>query len=798
MKSFLAWLLGMKTFPDGAVEKFRFSLLHVPEGLEAVVTFLFAACVLGFAWWIYLKRRQVLGRRRWVLMALRMAALSLVFFLLLGPYVEIVCQDTTKSTVAVLIDNSMSMTIADKRPTPESMKHTAQALGLDPAGPPEVQKRIREATRMEIMKAALGNQEKGLIRELEGRFALKLYSFGREVLPGPAKADSLPAWLDNHKGTETETRLGFATETALDELRGQSFAGMVVLSDGSSNGGTDPGDAFAKAGKRDVPVYFVGLGEPDAKDVQISFVAMRDVMFRDDPAPVNVKIRHWGCAGRRVHLTVNDGEGEVAAADVELAGSGEMTETLTIKPQRKGRFTYTVKAEPLDGELILENNQKSKDVRVVDEKIKVLWVETIPRWEYRYAKNLIKRDKMRFDPKIVLFEADPRIRETDGVFTDRFPEKESELFGYHLVVIGDVEKSRLSTVDMQRLRQYVSREGGAVVFLAGPQFGPSVWNGTPLQDLLPVVVSPPVAKSERDEIVSSVTQPLRAKRTTMGERHPLLFLNDDRAATRDAWEKYLLIYNRIPVERAKPGAQVLLETAEDVPKPLVVYSRFGSGTVLYLGTDELWRWRYRPGPLTHDRFWGSILQQIALARLLGESRRVTLQVSREELGVGEEQVLTARLVTEGFQPAVDESVDVRVELEEGGRISQRYKVSLNSIGPGTGLYEGRFVPGLPGRFTANLEYGTEKATVGFRAAVPQIEFENPALDREKLTGWAKLAGGNVYDPWNLKELPGEIAAKARAAVVRFEDELWDAPLWAFLFILFAGAEWFLRKRENLP
>jgi hypothetical protein len=200
MKSFLAWLLGMKTFPDGAVEKFRFSLLHVPEGLEAVVTFLFAACVLGFAWWIYLKRRQVLGRRRWVLMALRIAALSLVFFLLLGPYVEIVCQDTTKSTVAVLIDNSMSMTIADKRPTPESMKHTAQALGLDPAGPPEVQKRIREATRMEIMKAALGNQEKGLIRELEGRFALKLYSFGREVLPGPGRhwmnsgVSRSPAW----------------------------------------------------------------------------------------------------------------------------------------------------------------------------------------------------------------------------------------------------------------------------------------------------------------------------------------------------------------------------------------------------------------------------------------------------------------------------------------------------------------------------------------------------------------------------------------------------------------------------
>jgi uncharacterized membrane protein len=795
MKAFLAWLLGMKIFPDGKVETFRFSFLFVPDGFGAVVAILFAACALGLAWWGYRRRRRVLGRRRWTLMALRVAALSLVFFLLLGPFVEVVCQDKAKSVVAVLVDNSMSMTLVDKRPTPDAIRHAALALGLDPAGPPEQQKQAREATRLDILRAILGNADKGLLRELDRTFALRLYSFGRDTLSGTGDPNRLAGWLANHQGTETETRLGAAAATALDDLRGQPLVGMVVLSDGASNSGSDPGDAFAAAGKREVPVYFVGLGEADAKDVQISFVAMRDVMFRDDPAPVNVKIRHWGCAGRRVHLTVNDGEGEVAAADVEISAAGEQTETLTIKPQRKGKFTYTVKAEPLDGELVLDNNQKRKDVRVVDEKIKLLWVETVPRWEYRYAKNLVKRDKMRFDPKILLYEADPAIREVEGVFADRFPQEDKALFAYHLVVLGDIEASRLSAADLQRLRQYVSREGGAILFLAGPRFGPGVWNGTPLQDLLPVVVPPAAPRAAG---AAPAADPIRARRTTLGERHPLLHLTDDRAVTRDAWEKHLLIYNRIPVERAKPGAQVLLETAEDNPQPLVVHARYGSGTVLYLGTDELWRWRYRPGPLTHDRFWGSVLQQMALARLLGESRTLTLHVTREELGVGEEQTLTARVMTEGFQPAVEETIDVMVDLDDAEHTAERYKVTLNSIGKGAGLYEGRFTPGRPGRFTATLDYGGEKAAAIFRASAPQIEFENPALDREKLTGWATLTGGNVYDPWNLKDLPAEITAKARVAVVRFEDELWDAPLWAFLFILFAGTEWFMRKRENLP
>ena len=797
MRAFLAWLLGLPAFPAGEVEKLRFRFTFLPDGFGVAVGVSFVAAALIFAWWIYLKRRQVLGRKRWVLMALRVSALCLLFGLLLGPRLEMVCKDTARSTVVVLADNSQSMTIVDKRASAEAVKRTAAALGLDPATPAG-QQQAREATRLAVLRAALGDGDKGLAAAFNRTFALKVYSFGRDAVAGPAKAPDVGPWLAGQKGSEPETRLGSAVATVLEDLRGQSVAGIVVLSDGSSNGGADPGEALARAGQRDIPVYFVGLGEADARDVQVSFVAMRDIMFLDDPAPVAVKLRHWGCAGRRVRLSVSDGTDEVASADVDLAGSGELTHTLTVKPKRKGTLTYTVRAEPLDGELILDNNQKSKDVRVVDEKIKVLWVETTPRWEYRYAKNLLKRDKMRFDPKLVLYEADPGIRGEEGLFLERFPEKDADLFKFHLVVIGDIEATRLNAADMQRLRQYVSKEGGSVIFLAGTQFGPGVWKDTPLQDLLPVVPRPLERRDRMAEIVAPVTKPTRTRRTVMGERHPFMFISDDRDVTRDAWAKYLLLYNPIPVERAKPGTQVLLETVEEKPLPVVVAARYGSGTVLYLGSDELWRWRYRPGPLTHDRFWGSVLQQTALARLLGESRRVTLQTSREEMGVGEAQTLTARVLTEGYQPAVDETVEVLVGLEEQGRITERTAVRLTSLGGGTGLYEGKFLPGLPGRYVAELAYGTEKAAAVFRASPPQIEFENPALDRAKLLEWAKLTGGNVYDPWALAGLPAELTAKARVAVIRFEDELWDAPLWAFLFILLAGTEWYIRKRENLP
>jgi hypothetical protein len=125
------------------------------------------------------------------------------------------------------------------------------------------------------------------------------------------------------------------------------------------------------------------------------------------------------------------------------------------------------------------------------------------------------------------------------------------------------------------------------------------------------------------------------------------------------------------------------------------------------------------------------------------------------------------------------------------------EVVLNVVSKEGGLYEGKYTPEGVGRHTVTLEQEEEKVAAVFRAAEPQLEYENPALDKDRMIEWAKIAGGNVYHPWDVEELPAELAAKAKAAIIRTEDDLWDAPLWAFLFILCAGAEWFLRKRNNL-
>ena len=485
--------------------------------------------------------------------------------------------------------------------------------------------------------------------------------------------------------------------------------------------------------------------------------------------------------------------------NVILNDSGEQTETIVIKPERKGKHLYKVRISPLAEELVQENNVKQKLVKVIDEKIRVLWVETAPRWEYRYAKNLMIRDKKRFEPGVLLYESEMELREASELFIKRFPREKKDLFPYHLIVLGDIGSANFSADQMNMLKKYVEEEGGALVFLPGRRFGPAQWDDTPLGKVLPV--TPAVEKADamkkEDEFFKPLKTAYKAEMTDIGKKHPLMFISGEQKETREAWEKYLVIYSVMKIKKSKPGAQVLLETKEAKPVPLIVYSRYGSGTVVYIGIEELWRWRYRPGPVTHDRYWGSLLEQMALARLLGESRRITLQVSREELGVGERQTINARVLGDNYQPAVEDTLEVVIEGDETAGMEKRI-TELRSIGKGTGLYEGKYTPGRKGRYSVTLEYSGDRASVPFRVVEPQIEYENPALDRKLLEEWAGKAGGNVYDPWDLSGLADEISAKEKQSLIRTEDELWDAPLWMFLFIVFAGTEWFVRKRKNLP
>ena len=65
--------------------------------------------------------------------------------------------------------------------------------------------------------------------------------------------------------------------------------------------------------------------------------------------------------------------------------------------------------------------------------------------------------------------------------------------------------------------------------------------------------------------------------------------------------------------------------SDDNPYPLVAWQRYGSGKTMYVGTADLWRLRFQVGDQLHARFWGQAIQFLALSRVLGQNKQITLE-----------------------------------------------------------------------------------------------------------------------------------------------------------------------------
>jgi hypothetical protein len=125
---------------------------------------------------------------------------------------------------------------------------------------------------------------------------------------------------------------------------------------------------------------------------------------------------------------------------------------------------------------------------------------------------------------------------------------------------------------------------------------------------------------------------------------------------------------------------------------------------------------------------------------------------------------------------------VRLALEAGASW-RRSRAS-----PGRYRYEGRASSG-----------GNALGTVEGVFAVDSLgaEMERLEADHEILARIAQASGGKLWSPDSLGGLNEEFRAIAQAEEERVHVALWDSPFAFALFVAFASAEWFLRRRRGM-
>ncbi len=769
--------------------------------LPAWATFLLMALAAAYVVGIYLRenRRTPL----WLRMTLAGMRLVLVAILLVMlAQVSLSLKRTGLPYVAVVLDNSASMTIADRVNDDIAANLRDGLARLDSSSV--------EPTRWNVARALLLDQDSRLLHALHGEYRLRFYYLADTPSGTRAAAatdfDTIVEELRATEATGSSTRLGDAVRTILDDLRGTTPAAIVAFTDGITTDGAPLEEGAGSATRRGVPLFLIGIGDDKpVRDVKLTDLLVDDLVFVGDILSFEARLTASGFAGEEVNLVLRqEGIKEPLAQQTITLGPDGSTQTVRVthQPESVGQFQYILEAEPLEGELQTDNNRQQRSVTVSDEKIRVLLVQDYPSFEFRYLWNVLTRAEASIQLHAVLQQADRElVRQDGGAEADEpvlrpFPLRREELFSYDVIIFGDVNPALISQSMLEGVAEFVDRpgQGGAIIFIAGPQFMPAAYRDTPLARLFPS--NPRSVRLPRSDEV--ITEGFQIRPTELGLLSPPMQLGLDPSENARIWQNLAPVYWFAELADLKPGVRVLAvhpsETdSEGQPLPIICLQYVGSGKVVMHATDETWRWRWRAGDMFFQRYWVQMIRYLARSKLTAEGRDAVLTSDRREYTHGEPVRLRVRFLDERLAPAEDDGVTVVVE--HAGHRTQRIALERTAahratfeatlMRPGVGAYHAWVAaPALP----------DAAPSLNFSVAAQPGEFERTQTDLSAIRQAARMTGGKVYTPPTAARLPRDLPPGRQVSV----EPLPPRPLWnqwplLFVFLLVLTGEWVLRK-----
>lgn len=756
--------------------------------------------------WVALRmyrRAAISPRIRISLMLLRCCTLGLLLLLLNRPGLTLHQDSHKSSVVAVLLDSSASMSVPDAAPH------------MDEAETPPM------TTRLAAAVEALGDLSHGLLAALARQHRVQVYQFsedaqflgnyGDEVHDASANDQTLHA-VQQLSPAGTSSWIVRSIHSVAQDLSGQNLAGIILLTDGRQVP-RQASDAMIDSLKADgIKIFPIVVGsQRPVKNVAIASVKALDSVFQGDDVLVHVQVRSEGLQENQpveVALIdeatghVLDGpDGKPAVKSVSL-NDGLTDVEMQFKPIAAGMLNLTVKVAPQSGELAHEDNQRTVQIDVLDAKITVLYVDGYPRWDYRYIKNTLIRDKT-IQVSCLLTSAEPGFVQEGDLPIRRFPETMQELTAYDVILFGDVDPQQFSSSQLELLKEYVSQQGGGFGMVAGLRWSPQAYAHTAVATILPVEL--------KDAQVSSpapLTQVLRPTITPIGMDSSIFrFFTDPQVNQQYLHTRWPGIYWYYSGIAAKPGVgQVLAVDSSHTgagghDAPILVTGRYGAGRTMFLATDDSWRWRYYQGEHVFDTFWVQQLRTLSRGRKAGQ-RRAILRSDRPSYELGERitanlDILDARLLSSlpAELPVKITSADgqllaehiLRRQTDESTSLSGRYTASWTADRIGSQTLT-----------VAALSDEDKDIQLPVDVQAPRLELIDPSIDPAFLQHLAQQTGGAV--------VPLAVAADRLDALIPEAHQvvsadaavlLWSAPLVLALFGILLAGEWILRKRLGM-
>ncbi|QDU60029.1 hypothetical protein Pan216_08660 [Planctomycetes bacterium Pan216] len=747
------------------------------------VLLLFVIFAFLFVVSIYLREGQAASKTMKLFLAgIRLTTILLLVVMLSG--LEISIDRTGLPYLVLMVDDSESMKVQDDPNSP-----AASDAGM---------------SRLERVQKWFGEHREQLA-ELTREHKLMLFATATvpRQLGVTIEEDEVPTLMesiDALEATGAESRLGSNLRSVLNDLRGVPPSSVVMFSDGVTTVGEPLAQAARYADRKNIPVFTVGVGDPGPlRDIELHDLLVDDTVFVDDLISFEAKLSAQGYPGESVRVVLKQ-KGTDTPLDQKTYTVGEDGETVPVRlshrPNLPGTTDYVLEIPTLEREINAGNNAIEKRINVLKEKVNVLYVETYPRYEFRYLKHLLEREPT-INLSVIVLDADPEYVEEDRSARDFFPTSKEELFEYDVIVLGDVAPAFLSPTQLLNIREFVAKKGGGLLFVAGRDYAPGSYRDTTLADLLPVEFGPGL-NQDRATIVDVGFSP---RLTVAGKTSPMFRFSADESENESILAALPQIYWYAEVDKAKPGAQVLaehpLDQSEGQSRPVVATQFFGSGRTYFQGFDGTWRWRFRTEDLYHARYWIQTIRYLSRSKLLGKSRSVELMVDRPSYRRGEPVRMRVRFLDETLAPRGDDAVSVLVEREGHG---QR-QVDLSALPGHAGIFEAVFARSEDGHYRIRLASPLIEGnapSAEFVVVPPPGELDRVRMNETGLRQASEMTGG-LYFPLPRAESLFDELPSGRRVVLQTDPPI---PLWNTwpVLVLFGALlvlEWVLRKRARM-
>ena len=587
-----------------------------------------------------------------------------------------------------------------------------------------------------------------------------------------------------------QTQLSSGLNRIAARLQGQNAAGMILLSDGLDQSG-----AALSAESRNLPILALELENPVAAsaetvDYWIADTAYPQRVVVNWQAGIEVLVRRRGQARATFPLKLLQNGKEIESRDLAWEPAETFKQvSFSVTPAETGQFLFRVEMAP-PNDTIANNNSRDFMINVTDTENRVLYLESTPRWEFKFLKRALMAEKSITLSAFVSNGRGGFMTLSEDVKTARDavpPFTRQGLEPFKIIILGNLPGSGMKAEDCQGLREFVDRGGGLLLVGGDRAYAADGWTTLPaLNELLPATPLPGAKYNEGKYAVDI---------TAEGKNHAAL------AGLGFSGDIPPLLTLFEPVKVAQ-FSSTLLATSERAP--LLVIRRFGQGKVAMILTDSFWRWQlggaesaagknlYKPffaqlvqwlGPSAKDQDTKEILQLLLAENEVEVRRKVTIGARLESAGGGKTVALSCRIDSPDGKP-------------------QSLPMTPAPLGENVGLtrtaegYACEFRPQVPGVYAIAVASadGVYSAKTRLLVKEPVREQTGASLNREYLQSVAKSSGGQFYAWKDRTKLLGSIKGTVREIKTTTEYPLWPKWYWLAALIVLFGIEWWWRRK----